>query len=81
MGKKGGKKTKSSGLDALGDMASELFKTLPPNKRSELNKIVEKLSDVTANLKSEPTTPAKQWEEFKQISQLVEKVLCPTANC
>ena len=40
MGKKGGKKTKSSGLDALGDLASELFKTLPPNKRSELNKIV-----------------------------------------
>ena len=41
MGKKGGKKTKASGLDALGDMASELFKTLPPIKRAELNKVVE----------------------------------------
>ena len=74
MGKKGGKKVKASGLDALGDMASELFKTLPPIKRAELNKVVEKLSDVTANLKSEPSTPAKQWEEFKEIYSLVEKV-------
>ena len=74
MGKKGGKKAKASGLDALGDMASELFKTLPPIKRAELNKVVEKLSDVTANLKSEPSTPAKQWEEFKEIYSLVEKV-------
>jgi len=74
MGKKGGKKAKASGLDALGDMASELFKTLPPIKRAELNKVVEKLSDVTANLKSEPTTPVKQWEEFKEIYSLVEKV-------
>ena len=68
MGKKGGKKTKASGLDALGDLSSELFKTLPPIKRSELTKVVEKLSNVTANLKSEPSTPAKLWEEYKEIS-------------
>jgi len=74
MGKKGGKKTKNAGLDALGDLASELFKTLPPIKRAELTKVVEKLSNVTANLKSEPTTPAKLWEEYKEISILVEKI-------
>ena len=74
MGKKGGKKPKASGLDTLGDLTSELFKTLPPIKRAELTKVVEKLSNVTANLKSEPSTPAKLWEEYKEISALVEKI-------
>jgi len=74
MGKKGGKKTKSSGLDTLGDITSELFKTLPPIKRAELTKVVEKLANVTANMKSEPSSPAKLWEEYKEISGLVEKV-------
>ena len=74
MGKKGGKKPKSSGLDTLGDLTSELFKTLPPIKRSELSKVVEKLSNVTANLKSEPSTPAKLWEEYQEISVLVDKI-------
>ena len=46
MGKKGGKKAKASGFEALGDMASELFKTLPPIKRAELNKVVEKLIEI-----------------------------------
>jgi len=77
MGRKGGKKTKPSGgsaLDSLGSEFSDLFKTLPPIKRSELTKVVEKLFQVSSNLTSEPTTPAKQWEEFKEISNLVEKV-------
>ena len=74
MGKKGGKKTKSSGLDTLGDITSELFKTLPPIKRAELSKVVEKLANVTANMKSEPSTPAKLWEEYREISGLVDKV-------
>ena len=65
---------KSSGLDTLSDLTSELFKTLPPIKRAELTKVVEKLSNVTANLKSEPTTPAKLWEEYKEISALVDKI-------
>ena len=72
MGKKGGKKTKASGLITLGDLTSEQFKTLPPIKRAELTKVVEKLSNVTASLKSEPRTPAKLWEEYKEISALVE---------
>ena len=50
---------KSSGLDTLGDLTSELFKTLPPIKRADLTKVVEKLSNVTANMKSEPSSPAK----------------------
>jgi len=77
MGRKGGKKPKQSGgsaLDSLGSEFSDLFKTLPPIKRSELTKVVEKLFQVSSNLTSEPTTPAKQWEEFVEISSLVEKV-------
>ena len=74
MGKKGGKKVKSSGLDTLGDLTSELFKTLPPIKRADLTKVVEKLSNVTANMKSEPSSPAKLWEEYKEISALVDKI-------
>jgi len=76
MGRKGGKKAKPSGgsIDSLGSEFSDLFKTLPPIKRSELTKVVEKLFQVSSNLTSEPTTPAKQWEEFKEISSLVEKV-------
>jgi len=77
MGRKSGKKTKQSGgsaLDSLGSEFSDLFKTLPPIKRSELTKVVEKLFAVSSNLTSEPTTPAKQWEEFVEISSLVEKV-------
>ena len=37
-------------------------------------KVVEKLFKVSSNFASEPTTPAKQWEEFKEIASLVEKV-------
>ena len=29
---------------------SELFKPMPPNRRQELNKLVEKLLEVTSNL-------------------------------
>ena len=36
--------------------------------------MVEKLFLVTSNFGSEPTTPGKQWEEFQEISQLVERV-------
>lgn len=60
-----------NGLDAE---LSGLFKTLPPIKRAELTKVVEKLFKVSSNFASEPTTPAKQWEEFKEIASLVEKV-------
>jgi len=77
MGRKSGKKTKPSGgsaLESLGAEFSDLFKTLPPIKRAELTKVVEKLFQVSSNLTSEPTTPAKQWEEFVEISNLVEKV-------
>jgi len=60
-----------NGLDAE---LSGLFKTLPPIKRAELTKVVEKLFKVSSNFASEPTTPAKQWEEFQEIATLVEKV-------
>jgi len=61
-------------MDGLDAELSDLFKTLPPIKRAELTKVVEKLFHASSNFTSEPTTPAKQWEEFKEISSLVEKV-------
>jgi len=79
MGRKGaGKKGKKAGGGmSLADIESELsdlFKTLPPIKRAELTKVVEKLFQLSSNFSSEPTTPAKQWQEFIAISELVEKV-------
>ena len=40
----------------------------------EFFQVVEKLFQVTSNFGSEPTTPGKQWEEFQEISQLVERI-------
>jgi hypothetical protein len=31
--------------------------------------VVEKLSQVTSNFGSEPTTPGKQWEEFQALTK------------
>ena len=39
-----------------------------------IHQVVEKLFIVSSNFTSEPTTPSKQWEEFKAISELVERV-------
>jgi len=61
-------------MDSLEAELSNLFKTLPPNKRADLTKVVEKLFQLTSNFSSEPTTPAMQWEEYKQISSLIEAV-------
>lgn len=77
MGRKTQKKVKQKGgmsINGLEEELSGLFKTLPPNKRAELTKVVEKLFKVSSNFASDPTTPAKQWEEFKEIASLVEKV-------
>ena len=99
-------------MDSLTSDLSDLFKTLPPIKRAELTKTVEKLflvycyhtarlievlevlillvflprvtlllpspflllPQVSSNFSSEPLTPAKAWQEFQEISTLVEKV-------
>lgn len=80
MGKRGkGKARGSSGAagrtspDPI-DAILEMFKPLPPNKRSELNKIVEKLLHLSSNFQQEPLTPGKLWEEFEEIHEIVEKV-------
>jgi hypothetical protein len=35
--------------------------------------VVEKLSQVTSNFGSEPTTPGKQWEEFQAWTKYLER--------
>lgn len=76
MGKRNGaRKGKAvAATDSLAADLSDLFKTLPPIKRAELTKTVEKLFQVTSNFTSEPLTPAKQWQEYQEIATLVEKV-------
>ena len=92
MGKRNGaRKGKAvAATDSLAADLSDLFKTLPPIKRAELTKTVEKLfqvvhctftctctyitPQVTSNFTSEPLTPAKQWQEYQEIATLVEKV-------
>ena len=64
----------SDSLESMGAEFSELFRTLPPGKRAELTKLVEKLAALTANLSSEPLTPAKQWEEFREVNIIVIQI-------
>jgi len=74
-GKGGGVGVATGGaMDSLTSDMSDLFKTLPPIKRAELTKTVENLFQVSSNFTTEPLTPAKQWTEFQEISELVEKV-------
>ena len=59
-----------------GDLESLLFKPMPPNKRNELNAIVEKLLNMTSNYVSdEPTSTAKLRQELDNIFELVQKVM------
>jgi len=61
-------------LKDLGDM----FKPMPPNKRSELNNMVDKLLNLTSNYVQDETstvqTPAKLFAEFQEIWAIVTKV-------
>ena len=51
-----------------------MFKPMPPNKRNELNAIVEKLFQLCSNFTDEPTTPSKLYEEFEKIYEMVQRV-------
>ena len=53
----------------------ELFRPLPPNKRHDLNKIVEKLLHLTSNFSSEPTTPKQLFDEHMQIRAMLDQVI------
>jgi hypothetical protein len=81
MGKRGGgggasKKAKLAPAAADDPMAilGDLFKPLPPNKRHDLNKIVEKLLHLTSNFSSEPVTPKQLFDEHLEIRALVLQV-------
>lgn len=52
-----------------------LFKPMPPDKRAQLNGIVEKLLNLSSNFAGDdPNTPAKLFVEFEEIWTLVQKV-------
>lgn len=53
---------------------SDLFKPMPPGRRQELNKLVERLLEVTSNFASDPLTPGALFEEHLVIAGLVSKV-------
>ena len=57
-------------------LESLLFKPMPPNKRNELNSIVEKLLNITSNyVADEPTSTAKLRQEMDSIFEMVQKVM------
>ena len=57
-------------------LESLLFKPMPPNKRNELNSIVEKLLNLTSNyVADEPTSTVKLRQELDEIFDLVKKVM------
>jgi len=76
--KAGGGKAAAQAAAESRDLMSELsdlFKPMPPNKRSELNTLVEKLMAMTSNyVADEPLTPIKLYQEFQEIYALVEKI-------
>ena len=52
-----------------------MFQPMPPNKRAELNSIVEKLLNLSSNyVQDDPTSPAKLYAEFEEIYSLVQKI-------
>ena len=82
MGKRGQKNVKKAaggGPDPILEAAlaaGGMFKPLPPNKRHDLNKIVEKLLNLCSNFaKDEPTTPQGLFEEHLEIRELIKTVL------
>ena len=75
MGRKRGghKKAGGGGVDPM-DILGDLFRPLPPNKRHDLNKLVEKLLNASSNYSQDAVTPKQLWEEHLEIRALVEKV-------
>ena len=75
MGRRGQKKAplKKDNLDE--ELLGALFQPMAPNKRAELNAIVENLLNLSSNFtQDDPTTPSKLYEEFEQIFSLVSKI-------
>ena len=57
-------------------LESLLFKPMPPNKRNDLNSIVEKLLNISSNyVADEPTSAVKLRQELDGIFDLVKKVM------
>lgn len=52
-----------------------LFQPMAPNKRAELNGIVEQLLNKSSNFtQDDPTTPSKLYAEFEEIYAIVQKI-------
>lgn len=64
------------GMDEILKDLGDMFKPMPPNKRSELNGLVDKLLQLTSNYVEDaaPVTPAKLFTEHGEIWSLVAKV-------
>lgn len=81
MGRRGQKKTKKTKDDndnlelSTEELMGVLFQPMAPNKRAELNGIVEKLLNLSSNYaQDDPTSPVKLYAEFEEIYALVQKV-------
>jgi hypothetical protein len=77
MGKRGQKHTKKAATggppsDPL-DILGSLIRPIAPNKRHELNQLVDKLFELASNFGHDAVTPKQLWEEHLKIRALVEK--------
>jgi histone-lysine N-methyltransferase SETD3 len=73
-GAKGGEKSKED-VFSKEELLDALYQPMPPNKRNELNGIVEKLLNLSSNFThDDPSTPAKLFVEFEEIYAMVQKV-------
>lgn len=76
MGKRGQKHTKKAAggtpADPM-DILGSLIRPIPPNKRHELNQLVDKLFELASNFGQDAVTPKQLWEEHLKLRALVEK--------
>lgn len=78
MGKRGQKNKKTVAEPAEDPLAilGDLFRPMPPNKRQELNKLVENLLQMTSNFSEDaPATPQGLFEEHLKIRGILDKVV------
>lgn len=88
MGRRGHKKAGNKHNDSANLTNEELmeslalFQPMPPNKRAELNLIVEKLLNLSSNYTADdPSTPVKLFAEFEEIYAIVQKVRNLETQC
>ncbi|XP_039294204.1 actin-histidine N-methyltransferase [Nilaparvata lugens] len=84
MGKKNRKNNRSDGLQQTKEgtnntsqikQKSQRTPKLSPQKRNEVNQLIEKLLEVTSSIQSSTTNLAKEWEVHSAIDKILSKII------